>query len=110
VRSWTWRQRVLPRETDAGTAEAPVGEGRGFLFSELIDFAALLEQRGRTKAIVLLSDRRAVELEHANRFDVNGPVHSCTVSMLLWKKPGEQRSGFFFGQAPGTFSKRTTQF
>jgi hypothetical protein len=30
--------------------------------------------------------------------------------MLLWKNPGEQRSGFFFGQTPDTFSKRTTQF
>jgi hypothetical protein len=28
---------------------------------------------------------------------VNVAVHGCTVSMLLWKEPGEQRWGFFFG-------------
>jgi len=49
-------------------------------------------------------------LEHANRFDVKGPVHNCTVSMLLWEKPGEQRSGFFFDKIPDIFSKRTNQF
>ena len=30
--------------------------------------------------------------------------------MLLWKKPGEQRWGFFFDLIPDNFSKRTTQF
>src|SRR5215471_6490849 len=30
--------------------------------------------------------------------------------MLLWEKPGEQRSGFFFDKIPDIFSKRTNQF
>jgi hypothetical protein len=71
-------------------AGSPGCECRGFLFSGKL-----------TGRIYWTGTREWVRPSRAG---------GCTISMLLWKKPGEQRSGFFFGQIPDIFSKRATQF